>query len=190
MNGFQLNSNICQITGNYQESSGSISDDNIAHYECMTCMQCSCKICALSEYSYDGKNKILLCKVCQLNRIEVKQSSTLKKNSQRLSTRQKELIKAKFLFIDDIDKFMDYKSDIYKYASELNCSKKTISDYLVNCINRKNRQRLPKNRVSGKKSQIEYTINMTNNVDMITQLTKLDKTLPPNQSPFEKLTCY
>jgi hypothetical protein len=182
-----MNSNICQIAEDYKKSNQAAYQDNdsIAHYECMQCVQCDSKIKVFDEYSFDSKKKLLLCKACESNRIEVKKSITLKKNSQRLSTRQKELIKLNFSFVDDIDKFMDHKDDIYKYAIEISCSKKSISDFLTNQINRKTRQRMPKKNASNnKKTQIEYTTSMATNIT--DQLTKLDKTLPPNQSPFEK----
>ena len=210
-------------TSSTSSISVSYGDEYLVHAECIYCKSCQYKINVFDEYYFDNKSH-LLCKQCTIKSQKQLQldhhneqsdchvnNKTLKRKkfkttSERLSTRQKELIKKKFLTINcDLIELKNYYLDTIKdFADEIDCSEKSVINYIdkrlaKRIVNDKNCEAIINVGIttstigttsSGSESNESCQTNNKNylthkNEDTILdQLTKLDKTIAPNQNPF------
>ena len=160
-----------------------LEGDSLVHVDCVSCQTCKAKIDPNSEYSMqmNGMKCLVLCKKCTLDRVGSAKAVRIKTkrfegNKHRLSSRQKEILKTKFSVNKlKCEEILGETLILERLAKDMDCSMKSVVQYVS-----KNKSKLEKQSVSGQKDNVIEC--------MITELKKLDKTLPPNQSPFGVFT--
>ena len=154
------------------------SDDYLVHIECFKCELCKTVLHELDQYYFD-LNEILLCKACTIDSyFNQKCKRKISNRTERLSSKQKEMIKKKMLLVENFD---DLNFDLDDFAKHIDCTLKSLLKYVDKQFNKK--LKLPN---CGTNSDILFLLdnNSSNCDNMMDQLKKLDKTIAPNKNPF------
>ena len=165
--------------------------DRLVHMECVKCSVCSVRIDSTQEYSLKedssaGACLLLTCKHCTLAQNKFESDSLAKRkkqkvsnlNKHRLSSRQKQLLRSKFVSVGfNPTEFLDEKNELVlnDLAKDIGCSKNALSNYIDRHKTKLN-ELIKKGDRNGKQ--------MHSIESMLDELKKLDKILAPNQSPF------
>lgn len=164
------------------------NDDYLAHMECMKCQVCKIGLQENDQFYFD-LNENLLCKTCTIENYNSSSGCSnsygarLKKkvkSSDRLSSKQKEMIKKKVLLVENFD---DLNLDLDDLATQIDCSLKALLKYVDKQFNKKSNKLI--NIDEKKRDEIFYDDSLILGVDnMMEQLKKMDKTIAPNKNPF------
>ncbi len=154
----------------------------MAHFECLKCKYCEIRLNENDQYYYD-LNENLLCKKCTIENYKSNNSNRVKrlvKCSDRLSSKQKEMIKKKVLLVENFD---DLNLDLDDLATRIDCSIKSLLKYVDKQFNKKSIKLI---NIEEEKKRNEDGNNLIalDVDDMMEQLRKMDKTIAPNKNPF------
>jgi hypothetical protein len=170
---FDLNSKIHPICGTSPNG-----DECLAHVECFKCKLCKIELKETNEYYFD-LNENMLCRPCTIDSYSNQKCKRKMKSSDRLSSKQKETIKKKLLFVENFD---DLNLDLDDFASQIDCTLKCLLKYVDKQFNKKTKIIIDdKNENLASVDIINTRVNCDN---MMEQLRKLDKTVAPNKNPF------
>ena len=150
------------------------NDDKLVHVDCVKCNLCKAKINISNEYILEDNTSTdsisLICKCCCTSK-RSELNKTRRKN--RLSSRQKEILRSKFIQSDSLKKDLLLTEEslfVSNLAKEIGCSKNAIIDFIT-----KRRDEI----LSQETNRIAPTLNK-----IIDELKNIDRDLAPNQSPF------
>ena len=149
--------------------------------ECLKCQLCRIGLNENDQYYFD-LNENLLCKKCTIENYKSSNSKMkrLMKSSDRLSSKQKEMIKKKVLLVENFD---DLNLDLDSLATRIDCSIKSLLKYVDKQFNKKSIKliNIDEKNHRGEDENNLIALDVDN---MMEQLKKMDKTIAPNKNPF------
>lgn len=173
---FEQNSQI------YKLNNSTTDEDQLAHIDCVKCSSCELKINLATEYSIEDKSSekcSIYCKQCSIKKDNKQEQIKSMKSKNRLSSRQKEILEAKYLQFN-FDHLTEDNPLVCNLAKEVGCTRKSLIDFIAKRQDKLNELSIL-NRVNLAKDNILKNEALD---QMLDELKKIDRVLAPNQSPF------